>query len=91
MEKSSYMSAEEARKIAEQAQRTTGKEIFEDILKKIPWFAANGETECCVSVEGCYTSLTEKTVLEPLEQLGYNVAIDKGTAKSGIRWFQIKW
>ena len=88
-----FMSAEEARKIAEEKQRAIGLDIFETVIKeKISKAAYSGQTDCAVAISGCYADLIEQTILSQLEQAGYGATIDHGTAPSaGIRWIKINW
>lgn len=87
------MSAGEARKIAEEKQRAIGLNFVETIAKKeISKSAHSGLTNCTVVVHDCYADVIEQTILSQLEQAGYKVTIDRGTATSaGIRWVKIKW
>ena len=89
----SFMSAEEARKIAEEKQRAIGLDIFETVIKvKISKAAYSGQTDCAVTIDGCYADLIEQTILSQLEQAGYGAIIDRGTAPSAdTRWIKIKW
>ena len=87
------MSAEEARKIAEEKQRAIGLNFVETVVKEqISKSAHSGQTDCAVAVHDCYTELVEQTILSQLEQAGYKASIDRGTSPSaGIRWIKIKW
>ena len=87
------MSAEEARKIAEEKQRAIGLNFVETVAKKeISKSAHSGLTNCTVVVHNCYSELIEQTILSQLGQAGYGVTIDRGTATSaGTRWVKIKW
>ena len=93
MDNTSFMSAEEARKIAEEKQRAIGLNIFETVIKeKISKAAYSGQTDCAVTIDGCYADLIEQIISSQLEQAGYKVIVDRGTAPSaGMRWFKIKW
>ncbi len=93
MDNAPLMSAEEARKIAEEKQKTIGLNYVETVIKKeISKSAHSGLTNCAVAIDGCYSELIEQTILSQLGQAGYGVTIDRGTAPSaGIRWIKIKW
>lgn len=93
MDNTSFMSAEEARKIAEEKQREIGLNYVETVIKEqISKSAHSGQTDCTVAIDGCYTELIEQTILSQLGQAGYGVTIDRGTAPSAcIRWIRIKW
>lgn len=93
MDDAPLMSAEEARKIAEEKQREIGLNLFETVVKEaISKSAHSGQTNCAVTVNGCYANLIEQTISSQLEQAGYKVIVDRGTAPSaGMRWFKIKW
>lgn len=93
MDDTPLMSAEEARKIAEEKQRAIGLNIVETVIKEqISKSAHSGQTDCAVAVHDCYTDLIEQTILSQLGQAGYGATIDRGTSPSaGIRWIKIKW
>lgn len=93
MDDTPLMSAEEARKIAEEKQRAIGLNYVETVIKEqISKSAHSGLTYCAVTINDCYDDLIEQTILSQLEQAGYRAAIDRGTAPSaGIRWIKIKW
>lgn len=93
MDDTPLMSAEEARRIAEEKQRAIGLNIVETVIKKeISESAHSGQTNCAVAIDGCYADLVEQTILSQLGQAGYGVTIDRGTDPSaGIRWIRIKW
>ena len=93
MDNTSLMSAGEARKIAEEKQRADGLNFVETVAKKeISKSAHSGLTNCTVVVHNCYADIIEQTILSQLEQAGYKVTIDRGTAASaGTRWVKIKW
>ena len=93
MDNTPFMSAEEARRIAEEKQREIGLNLFETIIKdEISKSAHSGQTNCAVTVHDCYADLIEQTISSQLEQAGYKVIVDRGTAPSaGMRWFKIKW
>lgn len=93
MDNTPLMSAEEARKIAEEKQRAIGLNYVETVIKEqISKSAHSGQTNCAVAIDGCYSELIEQTILSQLGQAGYGATIDRGTAPSaGIRWIKIKW
>lgn len=93
MDDTHLMSAEEARKIAEEKQRAIGLNYVETVVKEqISKSAHSGQTNCAVAIDGCYTELIGQTILSQLGQAGYGVTIDRGTAPSaGVRWVKIKW
>lgn len=93
MDNTPLMSAEEARKIAEEKQRAIGLNYIETVIKEqISKSAHSGLTNCAVAINGCYSELIEQTILSQLGQAGYGATIDRGTAPSaGIRWIKIKW
>lgn len=93
MDNAPLMSAEEARRIAEEEQRAIGLNYVETVIKEqISKSAHSGQTNCTVAIDWCYSELIEQTILSQLEQAGYKVTIDRGTAASaGIRWVKIKW
>ena len=93
MDNTRLMSAEEARKIAEEKQREIGLNFVETVAKEeISKSAHSGLTYCAVTIHDCYDDLIEQTIVSQLGQAGYGVTIDRGTAPSaGIRWVKIKW
>lgn len=93
MNNTPLMSAEEARKIAEEKQRAIGLNYVETVIKdEISKSAHSGLTNCAVAIDECYSGLIEQTILSQLGLAGYEVTIDRGTAPSaGIRWIKIKW
>lgn len=93
MDDTPLMSAEEARKIAEEEQRAIGLNYVETVIKEqISKSAHSGLTNCAVAIDGCYSELIEQTILSQLGLAGYEATIDRGTAPSaGIRWIKIKW
>lgn len=93
MDNTPFMSAEEARKIAEEKQREIGLNFVETVAKEeILKSAHSGLTYCAITIHDCYDDLIEQTISSQLEQAGYKVIVDRGTAPSaGMRWFKIKW
>ena len=93
MDNTPLMSAEEARKIAEEKQRAIGLNFVETVVKEeISKSAHSGLTYCAVTIHDCYDDLIEQTISSQLEQAGYKIIVDRGTAPSaGMRWFKIKW
>ena len=59
------MSAEEARRIAEEEQRAIGLNYVETVIKEqISKSAHSGLTNCAVAIDGCYSELIEQTILK---------------------------
>lgn len=83
-----YMSAQEARAVAEQKLKADAQSIFENLVSRIPEYARKGEMRHNFRIDGYYATFSEQTAVVLLEQLGYKVKTSSG---AGYCWYDISW
>ena len=87
---SAYMSAQQARTIAEAKCQADGRKIFESIIEAIPGYAKTGDMKHSFRIDGDFTISAEQTAVVLLEQLGYKVKITR-TSTRIFNWYDVQW
>ena len=85
-----YISAKEARTIAEAKRQADGRKIFESIIEAIPGYAKAGDMKHSFRIDGDFTISTEQTAVVLLEQLGYKVKITRTSTRT-FNWYDVQW
>lgn len=87
---SDYMSAKQARAIAEAKRQADGRKIFESIVEAIPDYAKAGDMKHSFRIDGDFTISAEQTAVVLLEQLGYTVKIVRSSSRT-VNWYDVQW